>query len=269
MSTKGFPLFLHREEIISKDEKEKLEYKSLKYDIFKTQLLKILSIFWSGYWVLADRWYDDFKKFNLLTELWFFFCIRLKSNRNIEIIEWVGVWGTVKSGDLKAWNYRVRIKGVEDDLYVFVKTLKWLKTPIRVISNVDDAGNVERYLKRWEIERIFKTWKQEFNFEKVGTTSVQKTENLVYLVQLCLGISAYIFNKLNPKFECGQEKNATISFEKMYKKIGHLLKKNGLTLNRNSITSFLAYYMKFMRKFKTYFWKTTLKPKVSRQLRLY
>ena len=264
VSVKGIPLFLHRERI-----KKNNEDKAIKMDIFREQISKIESIFWFWYWILADRWYDDFKKFNLLIELWFFFCIRLKTNRNVEIIEWKNQWKIVKSWELEPWKYIIRIKWVEKPLFVFVKTLKWLKKPIRVISNVNDHKNIERYLKRWEIERIFKTWKQEFNFEKVGTKSIQKTENLVYLVQLCLGISAYIFNKLNPKFEFEQGKNETISFEKMYKKISPFLKKKGLTLNRNSITSFIAYYMKFIRWNKTYFWKTTLKHKVSRQLSLY
>jgi len=269
VSIKWIPIFLQREKIITKEEKDALEYKSLKYDIFKEQILKILSIFWSWYWILADRWYDDFKKFNLLIKLGFFFCIRLKTNRNLEIIKWKNKWKIVKSWDLKEWKYIVKIQWIDQVLFVFVKTLKWLKNPIRIISNVSDENNIERYLKRWEIERIFKTWKQEFNFEKVWTQSIQKTENLVYLVQLCLGISAYIFNKLNPKFEFEQEKNQTISFEKMNKKIRPFLKKKGLTLNRNSITSFIAYYMKFIRKAKSYFWKATLKKWFSLQLSLY
>lgn len=268
VSIKWIPLFLDREKIISKEDKEKDEYKWLKFEIFEEQINKIESIFWSWYWILADRWYDDFKKFNLLIKLDFFFCIRLKTNRNIEIIEWKDKWKIVKSWDLKEWKYTVKIKWVEKPLFVFVKALKWLKNPIRVISNVNNEENIERYLKRWEIERIFKTWKQEFDFEKVGTQSIQKTENLVYLVQLCLGISAYIFNKLNPKFEFEQEKNETISFEKMRKKIKPFLKKKGLTLNRNSITSFIAYYMQFIRKTKSYFWKDTLNQWFSWQLSL-
>ena len=263
VSIKWIPLFLKRERI-----KENNEDKTIKIDIFKEQINKILSIFWAGYWILADRWYDDFKKFKLLIELWFFFCIRLKTNRNLQIIEWKNKWHTIKTWDLEEWNYTVKIAGIEDELYVFVKTLNGLNNPIRVISNVDNEKNIERYLKRWEIERIFKTWKQEFDFEKVGTQSIQKTENLVYLVQLCLGISAYIFNKLNPKFEFEQEKNNTISFEKMSKKIRLFLKKKGLTLNRNSITGFLAYYMQFIRNTKSYFWKATLKQWFNWQLRL-
>jgi hypothetical protein len=263
VSIKWIPLFLDRE----KNKTE--EYKWLKYEIFEKQIYKILSIFWAWYWILADRWYDDFKKFNLLIKLGFFFCIRLKTNRNIEIIEWKDNWKIVKVWDLEEWNYKVKIVWIEEYLYVFVKTLKWLKNPIRVISNINNEDNIERYLKRWEIERIFKTWKQEFDFEKVWTKSIQKTENLVYLVQLCLGISAYIFNKLNPKFEFEQKKNNTISFKKMYKKIRPFLKKKGLSLNRNSFTSFIAYYMKFIRKIKLYFWNVTIKHSFCWQLSLY
>lgn len=153
--------------------------------------------------------------------------------------------------------------------YLFLlKFLKWLTNPIRVISNINNEYNIERYLKRWEIERIFKTWKQEFDFEKVWTKSIQKTENLVYLIQFCLGISAYIYNKINSKFEFIQEKNKTVSFKKMYKKITPFLKKKGVTLNRNSITSFIAYYMKFIRKMKFYFWRVTIKQWFSPQLSL-
>lgn len=262
VSIKWIPLFLERERIKTD------EYKWLKFEIFEKQINKIKSIFWDWYWVLSDRWYDDFKKFNLLIKENLFFCIRLKNNRNLEIIEGKNKWKVVKSWELEEWNYTVKIAWVEQELYVFVKALKWLKNPIRVISNVNNENNIERYLERWEIERIFKTWKQEFDFEKVWTKSIQKTENLVYLVQLCLGISAYIFNKLNPKFEFEQEKNETISFDKMCKKIRPFLKKKGLTLNRNSITSFIAYYMQFIRKAKSYFWKATLKHWFSSQLSL-
>ena len=59
VSIKWIPLFLKRERV-KKDNKDK----TIKIDIFKEQINKIKSIFWSWYWILADRWYDDFKKFN-------------------------------------------------------------------------------------------------------------------------------------------------------------------------------------------------------------
>lgn len=62
VSTKWIPLFLDREKI--------KEYKkeSVRFDIFKNQIEKIISIYWNWYWILADRLYDDYKKFNLLLE---------------------------------------------------------------------------------------------------------------------------------------------------------------------------------------------------------
>ncbi len=213
VSIKAIPLFLKRERI-----KKDTTDNEITMEIFTQQIHKILSIFWSKYWILADRWYDDFKKFKLLIETWFFFCIRLKTNRNIEILDWELKWKNINVWSLKEWNYTVKIAWVEQKLYVFVKTLEWFKNPMRVISNVNNESNIGRYLKRWEIERIFKTWKQEFNFEKIGTQSIQKTENLVALVQLCLWISGYIYNKMNPIFEFEQEKNETVSLEKICKK---------------------------------------------------
>ena len=262
VSIKWIPLFLKREKIKTDEDK------SLKFDIFKEQILKIVSIFWIWYWILADRWYDDFKKFKLLIENNLNFCIRLKTNRKLNIIEGKNKWKIILSGDLEEWNYTVKIAWVKDNLYIFVKKFEWFTNPIRVISNINDEKNIKRYLKRWEIERIFKTWKQEFDFEKIGTKAIQKTDNLVALVQLSLGISAYIFNKINPKFEFGEEKNKNVILEKMYKKIRPFLKKNSLTLNRNSITNFLGYYMKIIRKTKSYFKKTTVKPWFSWQLSL-
>jgi hypothetical protein len=99
------------------------------------------------------------------------------------------------------WFYSFLLSTQHNYILQFIKILEWFKTPLRVISNVNDEKNIERYLKRWEIERIFKTWKQEFDFEKIWTQAIQKTDNLVSLVQLCLWISSYIFNELNPNLE--------------------------------------------------------------------
>ena len=264
VSVMWIPLFMKRERVKKDDEDN-----AITMEIFSEQVNKILSIFWAWYWILADRWYDDFKKFKLLIELWFFFCIRLKTNRNVEILDGKLKWKNRNIWDLDDWNYTVKIPWIKQELYIFVKTLEWFKTPIRVISNINDEKNRERYLKRWEIERIFKTWKQEFDFEKIGTQDIQKTDNLVYLVQLCLWISAYIYNKLNPKFEFIQDKNKSISIEKITKKIRPFLKEKGLTFNRNSITNFLAYYMQFIRKMKFCFWKVTLKHWFGLQISLF
>ena len=110
--------------------------------------------------------------------------------------------------------------------------------------------NILKYLKRWDIERIFKTIKQEYNFEKIWTMTIQKTDNLVSLIQLSFWISSYIFTKLKNNKLKMEEKSESISLNFMIKKINPFFKKMDLTLNRNSITNFLWYYMRFIKKIK-------------------
>ena len=151
------------------------------------------------------------------------------------------------------------------------------KTPIRVLSNTHDPEIVKRYLKRWEIERIFKSGKQEFHLEKIGTKSKQKIDNLIAIVQLCLGISAYIHKEVEketPGTEASEnsaieqnKRKATISIVAFQKNCMKYLKRVSLTFNRNSIIGFIAEYMKNIRKMK---WnlKVTVRPENSAQLRL-
>ena len=160
--------------------------RSIKMDMFILQLNKVKKMIGNNNWILADRLYDDFKKFKLLIEEWFKFSIRLKSNRYVKIIEWNNKWEKLSIPELKEWNYTVKIEWVSQDLYIFVKKFKWQKTPMRIISNVNDEIALYKYFERWEIERIFKIWKQEYDLEKIWTQAIQKTDNLIYLVQLCL-----------------------------------------------------------------------------------
>ena len=264
VSIKWIPLLLERERI-KKDEKDK----TIRIDMFTNQVKNISSLFWRWYWILADRWYDDYKKFKLLIEHKFNFCIRLKSTRNITILDWERMWEVVSQWNLTEWRYRVKIAGISQDLYIFVQTLEWQTKPIKVISNVDDPKSIEKYLKRWEIERTFKTIKQEYNFEKIGTQALQKIDNLVALVQLCMGTSAYIFNKLQA--EDTEEKTLlkTITTKKLRLKKASYFWRKETNLNRNSITNFLSYYMKFVKKMKYFFERVTLIDTLVPQLSLF
>jgi len=261
VSVKWIPLFFDREKI-KEDKKEQV-----RFDIFTKQIDKIISIYWSWYWILADRLYDDYKKFNLLLEKKFNFAIRLKTNRKVIILDWDLAWQKIPVWELLEWRYRVNFNWLKQDLFIYVKTIKWQDKPIRVISNVDDEKVVEKYLKRWEIERIFKSGKQEFNFEKIWTKKLQKTDNLVAMVQLCLWVSAYMYNKIEPVYEFGQEKK-TISLVQFSKNLKKFLIQVSKTFNRNSIICFIAKYMKKIKKMKFNLKKVTLKPDITWQLSL-
>lgn len=139
--------------------------------------------------------------------------------------------------------------------YLTVLALPGYKNPIRVLSNESDPRIVEQYLKRWEIERIFRSGKQEFELEKIGTQSKRKIDNLIAMVQLCIGISVHIYGKIEQEDGIKNEQTkrkvvaSTTTFRKELKKY---LKRVSLTFNRNSIIGFIGEYMKKVKKMKYY-----------------
>ena len=84
----------------------------------------------------------------------FNFAIRLKTNRNVNILEWKHSWEKISVSNLEEWNYTVKVDWIEKNLYIFVKKLKWQINPIRVISNINDENNILKYLKIWEIDEV-------------------------------------------------------------------------------------------------------------------
>lgn len=282
VSVRGIPILFDREEIIQwaweseKAHKEKIM--STRFRIFSEQVEKIVSLFGRDHWFSCDRLYDDVQKFNLLIEQQMKFVIRLKTSRYVTVLHQEVVQNgeramkcligkKLKVSDIPEGKYTVTCMGLVQPCFLTVKQFPRCKNPIRILSNVDDQNHVERYLKRWEIERVFKSEKQEFNLEKIGTHDIQKTDSLVSLVQLCFGVSAYIHNKLNPIYEFGQEKKAvtTTFFSKHFKVF---LNEKWLKPNRNSIIGFIWEYMKKVWKMKYFFKRSILRPLESPQLSL-
>jgi len=268
VSVKWIPVILEREELEDGD-----EGKTTRFDIFSAQIKKIHSTFWSGYWILADRLYDDVLKFNLLMQEKFRFAIRMKTSRYVTIIsgskEWI--WKRVQISNLPQGTYEVTFPKLTKPCYLTVLALPGYKNPIRVLSNENDSNIVEQYLKRWEIERVFRSGKQEFELEKIGTESKQKIDNLIAIVQLCIGISAHIYGRIEQ--ENGMKKKQTkwkavVQTTAFRRELKKYLKRVSLTFNRNSIIGFISEYMKKVKKMKCYFKWGTPNPVISSQLRL-
>lgn len=297
VSIKWIPLLFTREPVEADDKNV-----WVRMEIFKSQIDTIVSIYWTGYWILADRGYDDYKKYAHIIDSSLNFAIRLKTNRNIEIVSATLPWKEwesqekweerekqekwlqwlQKTWNLGIWRYEVRIEGVKQSLFIQVEQTKWDKTPIRIISNIYDKNLVERYLKRWEIERIFKSEKQEFDLEKIGTTKITRTDNLIYMVQLCMWFSAYIMNKTESQVQQIQEgklkenntplssdTSSNISIKNFIQKSLCFLKQKSLTWNRNSIIPCIAYYMKKICIFWKKAWNIFRKTKKRKKTTLY
>jgi len=82
-------------------------------------------------------------------------------------------------------------------LYLQVKQNPKFKEPLRVISNRADPEMYKTYFRRWEIEQVFKTMKQEFDLEKIRVLSLRVLENTVAIVQLAVALSNTVFNARN------------------------------------------------------------------------
>ena len=164
-----------------------------------------------------------------------------------------------------------------------------MKNPIRVLSSESDTGTVLQYLKRWEIERIFKSGKQELELESIGTKSKHKIDHLIALVQLSLGISAHIYNRLHEQLITEEysgkivkmkakhlalegynvnNKKAVVDATAFVKNMKRYLTRVSKTFNRNSIICFIGDYMKKVRKIYWNLEKVTQKPQLSVQLSL-
>jgi hypothetical protein len=80
------------------------------------------------------------------------------------------------------------------DLFLHVTKDEKFNEPMRVLTNTDDKNASTTYFKRWEIERIFKTMKQEFEMEKIRTQSLAILDNTIATIQLAVALSNACFN---------------------------------------------------------------------------
>jgi len=80
------------------------------------------------------------------------------------------------------------------DLFLHVTKHEKFTEPMRVITNIADSHASSTYFRRWEIERIFKTMKQEFEMEKIRTQSLAILDNTIATIQLAVALSNACFN---------------------------------------------------------------------------
>lgn len=66
---------------------------------------------------------------------------------------------------------------------------------MRVMSDALTPEMCQTYFKRWEIEQVFKTLKQEFDLEKIRAQSLRIIDNTVAIIQLAVALSNSVFNE--------------------------------------------------------------------------
>jgi len=195
---------------------------------------------------LMDAYYEIASYLDFLQEKKCSFIIRARRDR---------IWIDAKTGeerrieDFSPWVHVVRLPWKHYKLFLHVKQYEWFEKPLRVITNRvtwtkngDPFHACDLYFQRWEIERVFKTMKQEFQLEKIRVQSLTILKNTFAVIQLAMALANTFFNSDT------QQKNTIIkgttffkagtSFQKHF---DIYVRRRWLTMNRNSIVSFISF----------------------------
>lgn len=280
-SIRGIPVILEREDLNV----------DTKNQVWKGMMDRICSFArWEDgkprWTFLLDAYYDIASYLDILHEKSCHYIIRAKRNR---------IWIDVRTGeerklkDFNEWIHEVRLPGREYALYLHVKKYPEFQEPMRVLSSRKDIivwtnDFCSLYFKRWEIEQVFKTMKQEFDLEKVRVQTLTVLDNTVAIIQLAVAFSNAVFNeRVNMKTgERYQQKNdfrrttLFVNMRQFEQLFSRFVWRNGLTMNRNSIVTFISETLKISYKYnKKKWWKKSPKkrgdpnPRDLAQMRLF
>ena len=184
-SIRGIPVVLERENL----------GKDTKGMVFDRIVDRILERSKKKGTFLLDAGYDIASYLDALKKKECTFIIRAKKNR----ILWDPVAGIYrKMKDFPVGIHRIQLpkQKSEDryDLFLHVTKHEKFSEPMRVITNIADPHASSTYFRRWEIERIFKTMKQEFEMESIRAQSLAILDNTVATIQLAVALSNARFN---------------------------------------------------------------------------
>ena len=215
-------------------------YNKFKWEYFWKIIERILAYSKWKWTFILDAWYDIASYINLLQKKWVNYMIRAKKER------WYFDVKSQKNLKLKGFKdgvYEVMIRWVEKCVYLHVKSHPKYDEPIRILSN-SKTIDTQEYAKRWEIENIFKTMKQEFELEKIQTSHLIILKNIVATIQMAVALSRDIYNQMNSLKDVQKiilSKRFTSRFQKYTKSLW-------ITMNSNSIIKFISYCLQKVYK---------------------
>ena len=101
------------------------------------------------------------------------------------------------------------------------------------------------YFQRWEIERVFKTMKQEYQMEKIRVQDLIVLKNTFAVMQFAMALSNACFNS-ETKQNTVKGKGFFRVQDQFAKKFEKYTRRLGLTMNRNSIVNFISYSLEIL-----------------------
>jgi hypothetical protein len=243
VSIRGIPVIMQQEDIEN----------NFKSSYFWDIITRLLQYTKKKGTILLDAGYDGKAYMSFLLEKWAHFIVRAKRERILYNKLGEQIW---KMKSFKEWVYKVYLKqdnGDLNEIYLYVKQFPGYSHPMRIYSDTDNRDVLE-YKKRWDIECIFKTMKQEYKMEKIWVSSLQVLQNIVATIQMAVAFSHSMYgiqieHKWRKFFQCG------LALKNRFKKYA---KWQGYTMNRNSYIWFISYVIQWMYKYRKKRRKTPL-----------
>lgn len=230
VSINWIPVILEYEDLINK----------FKAEYFWKLVKKVETyVKWKGTYVF-DAWYDIASYIQFLNDNVNKWIIRAKKDR---IYFDIKTNKYLKLKEFTDWIHKVKIKWVKEAAYLHIKSNSKFPEPMRIISN-SRKTDTEEYKQRREIETIFKTMKQEFQLEKLQTSSLIVFKNFVATIQLAMALTKKIY-KENNSFEKNQRFILSPKFKSRFRNYSQSI---WLTMNSNSIVKFISYCLQKLYK---------------------
>jgi hypothetical protein len=202
---------------------------------------------------LLDAGYEIASYIDFLTDQQCSFVIRAKRDR---------IWIDAQTkqachlGDFPVGIHPVTLPWKQYILYMHVKQYRGYWSPIHVVSTLESLPEdllewnkiediPDLYFQRWEIERVFKTMKQEYQMEKIRVQDLVVLKNTFAVMQLAMALSNACFNS--------EIQQNTVKWKGLFrvqdqftKKFDKYSRRLGLTMNRNSIVNFISYSLEIL-----------------------
>ena len=157
-----------------------------------------------GIWVY-DRGNDDEKLFVAHIRRKQRFIIRLKKNRKLRHVR-SGMTQKVEDFlpgiyDVRVPQHRWKYTLVAAEHIGEDQEQEPIRVPVRGVKVRKAEEIIEAYLRRWDIENLYKQMKGKFGLEEMRLLSLTKVKNLPALIQLATGISNSAFAEMTEEAE--------------------------------------------------------------------
>lgn len=136
----------------------------------RKHLREMLDLLPSGAWLLADAGFTGYELFTQLQKRGIHFVVRV--GRNVKLLQKLGYYAREKNGIVYLWSEKTRAAGLPPLVLRLVRLNTGRQKVCLLVSELDesvlsDAGVLELYRRRWQVEVFYRTLKRTMGRHKM------------------------------------------------------------------------------------------------------